>query len=120
MEQGLLDVAAREAEELCVACQCDSLDIETWDFGETFHCYTKAGHGWKQLSITDQPKRIAAEMKAMEAVKRLDKAAAPTEEKCAEGMLNRGVTLGWLNDFSIHVRRKTAQARLRPKSCEAL
>ena len=23
----------------------------------------------------------------------------PTEEKCAEGMLNRGVTLGWLKDF---------------------
>jgi len=96
LEQELYE-AAREAEELCVACHCGSLDLETYDKAD-FHCYNKAGHEWKLFKITD-PRRIAAEKKAMEAVIRLDEVAAPTEEIRAEGKLNRGVTLGWLKLF---------------------
>ena len=107
--------AATQAAALSVACTCGNLDGESWDGGAHFHCF-----GCKQRGPFDNAVRVAAERRAYDAVRALDRADVRSESEHAARLLryvdvlcptrfrflhgflcfSYGVTLGFLKAFA--------------------
>jgi hypothetical protein len=74
--------AATQAAALSVACTCGNFDGESWDGGAHFHCF-----GCKQRAPFDNAVRVAAERRAYDAVRALDRADVPSESEHAARLL---------------------------------
>ena len=81
--------AASTAQRACV--KCGGLDPETWDGGNTFHCY-----GCKE-SLPEE--RWSEELGRMRATEATERKQAPTDAEREARQVRRGVNVGWLKGF---------------------